>query len=104
MKKLFVVAALAAFSLNAAAETAAPVSKPKYKLITGRAVLRKGNIVDCYSGSKTCAVVNGVNEDPDSDASIITVFDENGAVIGEYACSTYTITEESDCTSIEWLP
>ena len=65
MKKAFVVAALAAFSLNATAETNAPVSKPKYKLITGRAVLRKGNIVDCYSGSKTCAVVNGVNDDPD---------------------------------------
>ena len=37
-EKAFVVAALAAFSLNATAETNAPVSKPKYKLITGRRV------------------------------------------------------------------
>ncbi len=82
-----------------------PVKTPSKKLgpiaIYGRPYI-KGQSVECMGGTKLCAVIPRVDENPQD--RIITVYNEDGSVMEVFSYSSYTIDVNGDTTTISWIP
>lgn len=73
-------------------------------LIYGRAKIN-GNSVTCLGGKRLCAVIPQLNDDGSPTIeNVIIIYNEDGSVLDEINFSSFSITENGEDTTVNWIP